>query len=49
MHVSQVPWRAVVPFPSDSRQIVFVCDDAGSRSPYDLGNWVEAGFVLDKQ
>jgi hypothetical protein len=49
MRISQVPWRFDVPIPPGSRQIVLVCDDAGSRSPYDLGNWVEAGFVLDKQ
>lgn len=44
MRISQVPWRFDVPIPPGSRQIVLVCDDAGSRSPYDLGNWVEAGF-----
>jgi hypothetical protein len=46
MRISQTPWRFDVPIPSGSRQIVLVCDDAGSRSPYDLGNWVEAGFLL---
>jgi len=46
--ISQAPWRFDVPIPSGSRQIVLVCDDAGSRSPYDLGNWVEAGFTLAK-
>ena len=44
MRISQEPWRFDVPIPCGSRQIVLVCDDAGSRSPYDLGNWVEAGF-----
>jgi hypothetical protein len=48
MRISQVPWRFDVPIPPGSRQIVLVCDDAGSRSPYDLGNWVEVGFVLKK-
>ena len=47
--ISQAPWRFDVPIPPGSRQIVLVCDDAGSRSPYDLGNWVEAGFVLEKK
>lgn len=47
MRISQVPWRFDVPIPPGSRQIVLVCDDANSRSPYDLGNWVEAGFRLD--
>jgi hypothetical protein len=48
MRISQVPWRFDVPIPPGSRQMVLVCDDAGSRSPYDLGNWVEVGFVLKK-
>ena len=47
--ISQAPWRFDVPIPPGSRQIVLVCDDAGSRSPYDLGNWVETGFMLDKK
>ena len=46
--ISQAPWRFDVPIPPGARQIVLVCDDAGSRSPYDLGDWVEAGFVLKK-
>lgn len=45
LRISQVPWRFDVPIPAGSRQIVLVCDDAGSRSAYDLGNWVEAGFT----
>jgi hypothetical protein len=49
MRISQVPWRFDVPIPSGSRQLVLVCDDAGSRSPCDLGNWVEAGFLLNKR
>jgi hypothetical protein len=44
MRISQEPWRFDVPFPAESRQIVLVCDEAGERSPYNLGNWVEAGF-----
>ena len=48
LRISQVPWRFDVPIPPGSRQIVLVCDDAGNRSPYDLGNWVKAGFVLEK-
>ena len=31
--ISQVPWRFDVPIPPGSRQIVLVCDDAGSRVP----------------
>ena len=48
MRISQVPWRFDVAIPAGSRQIVLVCDDAGTRSPYDLGNWAEAGFVTAK-
>ena len=48
MRISQTPWRFDVAIPQGSRQIVLVCDDAGTRSPYDLGNWVEAGFLLKK-
>ena len=47
--ISQAPWRFDVSIPPGSRQIVLVCDDAGSRSPYDLGNWVEAGFVRERK
>ena len=49
MRISQVPWRFDVPIPSGSRQLTVVCDDAESRSPYDLGNWVEAGFLLQQK
>ena len=45
VRISQAPWRFDVPIPPGSRQIVLVCDDADSRSPYDLGNWVDAGFL----
>ena len=44
MRISQEPWRFNVPVPAGSRQIVLVCDDMGNRSPYHLGNWVDAGF-----
>jgi hypothetical protein len=45
MRISQVPWRFDVPILPGSRQIVLVCDDSGAHSPYNLGNWVSAGFV----
>jgi hypothetical protein len=35
-----------VPIPPGSRFINLVCMDAGSRNVLDLGNWVEAGFLL---
>lgn len=44
MRISQEPWRFDVPIPAGSRQIVLVCDDGGKTSPYNLGNWVNAGF-----
>lgn len=45
MRISQVPWRFDVPLPAGSRIITLSVTDAGDRSPYDLGNWVDAGFV----
>lgn len=48
MRISQVPWRFNVPIPSGSRVISLAVTDAGDRSPYDLANWVNAGFVLKK-
>ncbi|MEI6785579.1 MAG: NPCBM/NEW2 domain-containing protein, partial [Verrucomicrobiota bacterium] len=46
MRISQEPWRFDVPIPPGSRFINLVCMDAGSRNVLDLGNWIEAGFVL---
>ena len=46
VRISQVPWRSNVPLPPGSRIITLSVTDAGNRSPYDLGNWVEAGFVV---
>jgi NPCBM/NEW2 domain/Chitobiase/beta-hexosaminidase C-terminal domain len=46
MRVSQAPWRLDVPLPAGSRIITLCMTDAGDRSPYDLGNWVDAGFVV---
>ena len=43
--ISQEPWRFDVPIPRGSRQIVLVCATTGHRDPYQLGNWVQAGFV----
>ncbi len=45
MRISQAPWRFDVPIPAGSRIITLSATDAGDRSPYDLANWVEAGFV----
>ena len=46
MRISQEPWRFDVKIPEGARQINLVAVDAGSRSPYDLANWADAGFVL---
>jgi hypothetical protein len=47
MRISQEPWRFNVAIPAGSRQIVLVCDDKGKKSPYNLGNWVDAGFCME--
>jgi hypothetical protein len=46
MRISQEPWRFDVKLPEGGRHLRLACMDAGSRSPYDLGNCVDAGFVL---
>jgi len=46
MRISQEPWRFDVPIPEGSRVLSLSCMDSGSRSACDLGNWVEAGFIL---
>ena len=46
MRLGQVPWRFDVPIPPHSRVIDLVATDAGSRSPLDLADWVNAGFVV---
>jgi hypothetical protein len=48
MRISQEPWRFAVPIPSGSRFVNLVCMDAGSRNILDLGNWIEAGFLVKK-
>jgi nicotinamidase-related amidase len=46
MRISQEPWRFDLRIPKGSRRINLVASDAGSRSAYNLGDWVDAGFVL---
>jgi hypothetical protein len=46
MRLSQEPWRFDVVIPEGSRRISLAVTDAGSRSPFDLGDWLQAGFVL---
>jgi nicotinamidase-related amidase len=46
MRLGQEPWRFEVRIPERSRLINLVVTDAGSRSPLDLADWVDAGFTL---
>ena len=48
MRLSQEPWRFDVKIPQGSRRIHLVTTDAGSRSLLDLGDWVDAGFMMKK-
>jgi nicotinamidase-related amidase len=49
MRLGQEPWRFEVKIPERSRLIDLVVTDAGSRSPLDLADWVDAGFKLKSQ
>jgi hypothetical protein len=48
MRISQTPWRFDVPLPEGSRVLSLAVSDAGDRSPYDLANWVAAGFQIEQ-
>ncbi len=48
MRLGQVPWRFDVSIPPHSRLINVVATDVGSRSPLDLADWVNAGFILKR-
>jgi hypothetical protein len=45
MRLGQEPWRFDVKIPERSRLINLVVSDGGSRSPLDLADWVDAGFI----
>jgi len=45
MRLGQEPWRFDVKIPPGGRLINLVVTDAGTRSPLDLADWVDAGFV----
>ena len=47
MRISQVPWRFDVPIPPGTRQISLAVTDGGKHSPYNLANWVMAGFTTE--
>jgi hypothetical protein len=46
MRISEEPWRFDVPIPPGSSRISLLTTDAGNGNREDLGNWVNAGFVL---
>ena len=46
LRISQEPWPFDVPIARGSRRINLVAVNADSRSPFDLGNWVDAGFLV---
>jgi len=46
MRLGLEPWRFDVKIPERSRLIDLAVTDAGSRSPLDLADWVDAGFVM---
>jgi nicotinamidase-related amidase len=48
MCISQEPWRFDVEIPDGSRHISLSCTDAGSRNILDYGNWIDAGFIINK-
>jgi len=48
MRLGQEPWRFDVRIPERSRLINLAVTDAGSRSPLDLADWVDAGFTLKR-
>jgi hypothetical protein len=47
MRTTQEPWRFDVPLPAGSRTVSLAITNAGSNSPYDLANWINAGFVKE--
>ena len=46
MRIQHEPWRFDVTIPPGSRLISLVATDAGDGNRLDLGDWVNAGFVL---
>jgi nicotinamidase-related amidase len=48
LRISQPPWRFDVKIPAGSRRISLVADDEGNHNPFNLANWVRAGFILKK-
>ena len=48
MRMSQEPWRFDIPLPRGARQVNLSVSDAGSPSAYDFGDWLNAGFVVER-
>lgn len=46
LRISEQPWRFDIPLPEKGRRIELVATDAGDGNREDLGDWVQAGFVL---
>jgi len=46
LRISQEPWRFDVKIPGGSRYLRVVCMEAGGQSTVNLGNCVDAGFIL---
>ncbi|MFT3705570.1 MAG: NPCBM/NEW2 domain-containing protein [Agriterribacter sp.] len=45
---SQYAWSFHIPIPKGSRLINLVATDAGNGNMYDYADWVNAGFIVDK-
>lgn len=45
MRLLQEPWRFDVRIPAGSRVIALVASGVAGRSPYDVGDWADAGFL----
>ncbi len=48
MRMSEGPWRFDIKIPAGSKRISLDVTDAGNGNREDLGNWVNAGFVVKK-
>lgn len=46
MRINERPWHFDVPIPTGSKSITLTLTDAGNGNREDLGNWVNAGFIL---
>jgi hypothetical protein len=49
LRLGQEPWPFDVKIPAGSKQLHLVITGPGGPSPYDVGDWVQAGFLLKHQ